>query len=224
MSRSIRLFEIIQYLRQANGPVTAARLAEQLEVTKRTIYRDIQILQSQRLPIDGEAGIGYIMRPGFDLPPLMFNQDEIEAISVGLALLGRTGDQGLQQAAANVAAKIAAVTPSALDPAPPHQVSQWHEIGTTKIEPSDLRRFIREDAELSIKYLDLMDETSQRIIQPIALIYYVEVIVLAAWCNLRQAFRHFRIDRIKTCTATGNNPAGASRKLALQLEAEPQTK
>ena len=105
MSRSDRMFEIIQLLRRAERPVTAQALADALEVVPRTIYRDIAALQGMRVPIEGEAGIGYVMRRGFDLPPLMFTAEEVEAIVVGLALLRRTGDLGLQAAAAGCPAR-----------------------------------------------------------------------------------------------------------------------
>src|SRR5215475_6001211 len=108
------MFEIIQLLRAAGKPMTAQALAEALEVVPRTVYRDIAALQAMRIPIAGEAGIGYVMRRGFDLPPLMFDADEVEAIVVGLALLQRTGDRGLQSAATNVGAKIAEVLPRAV--------------------------------------------------------------------------------------------------------------
>ena len=111
MNRSTRMFEIIQLLRSTKRSLTAQQLAESLEVTKRTIYRDIVALQGMRVPIDGEAGVGYIMRPGFDLPPLMFTTEEVEAIAVGLSLLGRTGDTALETAAKNVVRKISDVLP-----------------------------------------------------------------------------------------------------------------
>ena len=111
MERSGRLFEIIQLLRGATKPVTALSLATTVGVTKRTIDRDIVILQSMRVPIEGEAGVGYVMRPGYSLPPLMFTDDEIEAISVALTLLSRIGDQGLVNSANRVSEKIASVLP-----------------------------------------------------------------------------------------------------------------
>ena len=128
MSRSNRLFEIIQLLRAARKPLTAHGLAEALEVGSRTIYRDIAALQAMRVPIAGEAGIGYVMRAGFDLPPLMFTTEEVEAIVVGLALLKRTGDVGLQGAAETIGAKIAAVLPGDRDgdlTDLPFYVSSW---------------------------------------------------------------------------------------------------
>src|SRR4051794_33932958 len=114
MRRGDRLFEVIQHLRTATRPVTAARLAEQLEVTVRTVYRDIAALQARRVPIEGAPGIGYVLRKGFDLPPLMFTLEEVEAIVVAALLLRRTGDLGLQQAAESVLSKITVILPQAL--------------------------------------------------------------------------------------------------------------
>jgi len=220
MSRSIRLFEIIQILRHAHSPVTAQAIGNALEVTKRTIYRDIAALQAMRLPIDGEAGIGYVMRSGFDLPPLMFTEDELEAIVVGLALLGRTGDRGLERAAQRAASKISDVLPEDASRPVPLHVSRWHRIPNSSVEASALRRFIREEAELKITYLDLKGRRTNRNIRPIALIYYIEVMVLTAWCELRQAFRQFRVDRIEECEPTGNHFAGLSKELREAWERE----
>jgi predicted DNA-binding transcriptional regulator YafY len=103
MRRADRLFDIIQRLRTAGGPTTAAALAEELEVTPRTVYRDVATLQARRVPIEGAAGIGYVLRRGFDLPPLMFTMEEIEAIAVGARLVSRTGDPALQDAADHLA-------------------------------------------------------------------------------------------------------------------------
>jgi len=131
MRRSSRLFEIIQLLRGASAPTTAQAIAEALEVNKRTIYRDIASLQAMRVPIEGEAGIGYVMRAGFDLPPLMFTADEIEAIVVGLSLLGRTSDTNLQTAAARIIGKLADVLPVGSDASLSGrslQVSHWNAV------------------------------------------------------------------------------------------------
>ena len=114
MRRSDRLFDIIQRLRTASGPTTAASLAEDLEVTVRTVYRDVATLQACRVPIEGAAGLGYVLRRGFDLPPLMFNSEEIEAIAVGARMLSRTGDASLQEAAKSVLSKVATVLPDVL--------------------------------------------------------------------------------------------------------------
>src|SRR5580700_7433919 len=112
--RADRLFDVIQVLRSARKPVTAAQLAEKLEVTVRTVYRDVAALQARRVPIEGAPGIGYVLRRGFDLPPLMFTLEEVEAIVVAARLLRRTGDLGLQQAAESVLSKITVILPQAL--------------------------------------------------------------------------------------------------------------
>src|SRR5579872_6096337 len=114
MARADRLFDIIQILRLARGPATAAAIAAELEVTPRTVYRDIAILQARRVPIEGAVGLGYVLRRGFDLPTLMFTEDEVEAIAVALRLLHRTGDTGLMDAASGVAGKLASAMPEAL--------------------------------------------------------------------------------------------------------------
>jgi predicted DNA-binding transcriptional regulator YafY len=114
MRRADRLFDIIQRLRTASAPVTAAMLADALEITPRTVYRDIATLQARRVPIEGAPGLGYVLRRGFDLPPLMFTTEEIEAIAVGARLVARTGDPGLQAAADSVLSKVTVVLPAAL--------------------------------------------------------------------------------------------------------------
>ena len=114
MRRADRLFDIIQVLRLARTPVTAAAIAAELEVAPRTVYRDIATLQARRVPIEGAAGLGYVLRRGYELPPLMFTEEEIEAIAVGVRLLPRTGDPALTVAARNVLTKLAAVVPEPL--------------------------------------------------------------------------------------------------------------
>ena len=215
MERSNRLFEVIQLLRSASKPQTAARLAERLEVTKRTIYRDIAALQSMRIPIEGEAGIGYMMRRGFDLPPLMFDADEVEAIVVGLALLQRTGDRGLNLAAESVAAKIADVLPAEAGRtlrARALTVSTWGT-AASGLDMKAVRRAIREERKLKLGYVDGATRSTLRTIKPIAVVYYVEVTVLAAWCELRDDFRHFRVDRIASCTPLSARFTGEGDRL-----------
>lgn len=207
MSRPTRLFEIIQLLRAAGGPLTAAAMAERLEVATRTVYRDIAALQAMRVPIEGEAGIGYVMRPGFDLPPLMFTAEEVEAITVGLALLGRTGDAGLLTAAADAGDKIAAVLAGAgAEPmrAAPLYASDWHAVPSAGVDLRRLRKAIREAEILRIDYADAAGRQTRRTVKPLAVLYYTESVVLATWCALRDDFRHFRVDRIARCHATGD--------------------
>ncbi len=206
MRRADRLFEIIQILRQAGKPITAATLAETLEVNIRTIYRDIAALQATRVPIDGEAGIGYIMRRGYDLAPLMFDVEEIEAITVGLGLLSRTGDAGLQSAAQRASAKIAEILPTERrqETDGGHlAVSTWGAAKPNAVDLSAIRRSLRESKVLSLSYLDEEGKATAREILPLALIYYVQVVVLAGWCRLRRDFRHFRVDRIQSLDETG---------------------
>lgn len=206
MRKASRLFEIIQILRVARRPITAAVIAERLEVTVRSIYRDIAALQAMRVPIDGERGIGYILRPGFDLPPLMFTIEETEAIVLGLALIERTGDKELTAAAKKVSQKIAAAVP-----APLRQVvsaRSLHAWGPVAPQPENIdftmiRRAIREEEKLRLDYRDEQGQVTQRIIKPLALIYYLDAAMIVAWCELRQAIRNFRLDRTQSSAATG---------------------
>lgn len=222
MPRSTRLFEIIQILRAANSPVTAQKIADALEITPRTVYRDMAALQAMRLPIEGEAGIGYVMRSGFDLPPLMFTQEEVEAIAVGLSLIGRTGDRDLEKSAESVASKIAEVLPDEAQRSAPLRASRWNDIPVSRTEPKTLRRFIRNEEELSITYVDLNEKRTIRTVKPLALVYYIDAVLLAAWCDLRQDFRHFRIDRIQTCKPTGQRFTGHGASLVQRWEQQTE--
>jgi predicted DNA-binding transcriptional regulator YafY len=204
MRKASRLFEIIQILRPARKPVTAAAIAAQLEVTIRSIYRDIAALQAMRVPIEGERGIGYILRPGFTLPPLMLSIEETEAIVLALALLDRTGDTELRRAAKRVNRKIAAVVPEPLGRT--FSADALHAWGTVAPAPDavDLalvRRAIRDEQKLVIGYRDEAGNATQRVIRPIALIYYSQTANIVAWCEMRDAIRNFRADRVSHCEA-----------------------
>jgi predicted DNA-binding transcriptional regulator YafY len=204
MRKAARLFEIIQILRLARGPVTGAEIAEQLEVTVRSIYRDIAALQAMRVPIEGERGIGYILRPGFTLPPLMLSVEETEAIVLSLALLERTGDTELKRAAKQVNRKIAAAVPAPLAQA--FSANALHAWGTAAPVPDavDLglvRRAIRDERKLVLDYRDEYGTATERTIRPIALIYYSQTANIVGWCELRQAIRNFRADRVEHCEA-----------------------
>jgi predicted DNA-binding transcriptional regulator YafY len=199
MRRADRLFDIIQTLRTAKGPVTAAALADSLEVTVRTIYRDIAALQGSRVPIEGAPGLGYVLRRGFDLPPLMFTSEEADAVAVGVRLLRRLRDPKLQAAAESVLAKLAEVVPAPLQPhlmAAPVFVSDGSVPLPTGVDPAELRAAIHEARKIVIAYLDENERRTERTIWPIAMAYYVDVTLIGAWCELRQDFRHFRVDRI----------------------------
>ncbi len=216
MSRSDRMFEIIQLLRSADRPITSRELAEALEVAQRTVYRDIAALQALRVPIEGAAGIGYVMRAGFDLPPLNFTAEEVEAIVVGMALLRRTGDVGLQAASDSVGRKIAEVLPGEpeRDLDDDHlYVSAWGADPPGQADLTEVRRAIREETILRITYTDAEQRRSKRTIKPLAILYYVEAVVLTAWCELRADFRHFRLDPIMTCETTDERFLGEGKKL-----------
>ena len=203
MRRSDRLFDIIQRLRTARGPTTAAALAEELEVTVRTVYRDVATLQARRVPIEGAAGIGYMLRRGFDLPPLMFTIEEIEAIAVGARLVSRTGDPGLQDAAESVLSKVTVVLPERLRAqlaAAPFFVSASGAPVAERVDLAAVRQAIRDERKLWIAYADEQGARSERVIWPIAVAYYVQATLVGAWCELRRDYRHFRADRITAMT------------------------
>lgn len=217
MSRSSRMFEIIQALRSASHPMTAAQIATELEVTPRTIYRDIATLQSMRVPIEGAAGIGYIMRKGYDLPPLNFDVEEAEAITVGLSMIARTGDKSLHKAAKRAANKLAEATPLSQT----LFSSTWGAPEPYGIDLSEIRRAIREEKKLCITYRDADGTETDRTVCPISIIYYSEVIVMPAWCELRNDFRHFRLDRLANHPKIkpGGNFIGKAKALRAQWAA-----
>ncbi|WP_350333196.1 helix-turn-helix transcriptional regulator [Coralliovum pocilloporae] len=209
MSRSTRLFEIIQILRASAAPMTARQIADRLEVTERTVYRDMVVLQGMRVPIEGAAGIGYVMRSGFDLPPVNFDIEEVEAISVGLAMLSRSGDKGLIQAARRAADKLASVTELSQS----LYSSRWGAEEPESIDMSEMRQAVREERKLALVYRDAQGVISERRVWPIAIAYHAEAIVIAAWCELRKDFRHFRPDRILSATLLPDTFPGQGNRL-----------
>jgi predicted DNA-binding transcriptional regulator YafY len=198
MRRADRLFEIIQFLRRRNL-VRARDLAERLEVSERTIYRDVCDLMASGVPIEGEAGVGYTLRQGFDLPPLMFNEHEIEALVLGVRIVESWTDAELAEAAANVVAKVEAVIPERLRR---HMTEiallapARHFAEPIEVDPRALRRALRHRLKVRFHYRDSEDRASARIVRPLALSFYGPVWLLAAWCELREDFRAFRLDRI----------------------------
>jgi len=194
------LFQIIQILRRSSRPVTAAALADELEVSKRTVYRDIVDLMSQRVPIEGEAGFGYLLSPGYEMPPLMLTPEEIEAVVLGTQWVAGNADKTLANAARDVVAKITAIVPEHLRPfILEPSVGAKPLLRDTKKENIDLpllRAAIREGRKLRLRYRsDAGDETA-RTVWPVILGYSDTSRILVAWCELRQGFRHFRTERI----------------------------
>jgi predicted DNA-binding transcriptional regulator YafY len=205
MSRAGRLFQLMDALRGHRRPVTAAALAEKLGVSERTIYRDIHALAQLGAPVDGEAGIGYVLRSGVFLPPLMFDPDELEALVLGARWVRHQGDAALADAAARALAKIATATPRDLRD---HmaETSLWVPMGPSKpaadpfVQPA--REAIRRQCKLRIDYRDESGKSSERTVWPFALAFFQDRRILAAWCELRDANRHFRVDRIARAEAT----------------------
>lgn len=214
MPKSDRLFEIIQLLRAAKAPLLAQEMAEQLEVSKRTIYRDIVTLQAMQTPILGEAGVGYVMRKGYDLPPLNFDVEEAEAIAVGLSLIARTGDIALWRAAGRAARKLNEAAPGTRRLV----ASSW---GTEDIQTMDLgalRTAIRAEQKIGLHYGDEKGTVTHRVIWPLVLIYYVDTAMIAAWCELREDIRHFRLDRVRGWSLKQDHFSGQSAQLLAQWE------
>ena len=205
MQRISRMFEVIQLLRGASKPLSAEALGETLEVSKRTIYRDIAALQAMRVPIEGEAGVGYIMRRGYDLPPLNFDVEEVEALRVGLLMLARTGDGSLKKAASRIIWKIEALQAEEprLHVSPFGAPSDDPEKGCVSV--ASLRDAIRSAQKLRLTYRNEGGEETTRIVRPVAVIYHLESVLIAAWCELRNGFRHFRTDRIWACNMLDEN-------------------
>lgn len=198
MRRADRLFQIVQYLR-GGRLTTAARLAETLEVSERTIYRDIADLQASGVPIDGEAGVGYVMRNGYDLPPLMFTRDEIVALVAGARLIRAWGGAAMARAAEEALVKIESVLPEA-ERARANQV-EIHAIAqemTPQVRGriDEIEHAVEERRRLALAYIDAEDRTTERTVRPLGLWFWGKVWTLVAWCELRNDFRMFRLDRI----------------------------
>ncbi|WP_428242911.1 helix-turn-helix transcriptional regulator [Gynuella sp.] len=201
MSRAERLLELIQILRRHRRPVTAATLAQKLNISVRTVYRDIASLQAQGADIEGEAGIGFILKPGLTLPPLNLGSNEIEALMLGAHWVVNNADPELQGAARNVIAKVSAVLPaelrqelesSSLLTGPSRVTDQHHRY------LADIRAAIRIEQKVQLQYRDIHDQSSERIIWPFAIGFFEQSRVIIGWCELRQDIRHFRTDRISS--------------------------
>ncbi|MHA1566123.1 MAG: helix-turn-helix transcriptional regulator [Alphaproteobacteria bacterium] len=199
MRRADRLFRLIQYLRARSRAATAADIAQTLEVSVRTIYRDVADLIGSGVPIDGEPGVGYLLRGGYDLPPLMFDVEEIEALVLGAEIVSRWSDPELAAAARRALDKITAALPERLRAellntalfAPPsrNRIAFSADLGA-------LRRAVRQRNKVKFSYVNQQELSSTRIVWPLGLAFYGPVWVLMSWCELRRDFRTFRIDRM----------------------------
>ncbi|MVA96372.1 WYL domain-containing protein [Nitratireductor sp. CAU 1489] len=205
MRRADRLFQIVQHLR-GGRLVTARMLGEWLEVSERTIYRDIADLQSTGVPIDGEAGVGYIMRSGYELPPLMFTRDEIVALVAGARMVRAFGGAAMARSAEEALVKIGAVLPDNEREriarteihAPLYVVSQNDRESIDVVE-----RAIEARSVLTLDYRDEAGRGTMRDVRPLGLWFWGKVWTLVAWCEMRGDFRAFRIDRIASLNAGG---------------------
>lgn len=210
MSRANRLLDLLQVLRRHRRPVSGQVLADELGISLRTLYRDVETLKAQGAHIEGEAGVGFVLRPGFMLPPLMFTPDEIEAIVLGSQWVAKRADTAMAAAARNALAKISAVMPEDLRElldAAGVMVGPGSPVIGSEINLGPLREAIRAERKLVIGYTDAQGAVSQRTIWPFALAFFDQVRVLVAWCETREDFRHFRCDRIgKLRTLTARLP------------------
>jgi predicted DNA-binding transcriptional regulator YafY len=205
VSRAERLLDLLQLLRRQRAPVSGATLSNELGISLRTLYRDIASLQAQGARIEGEPGLGYILRPGFTLPPLMFSEDELEALVLGSRWVAHRADDRLGLAARDALAKIAAVLPADLRDdldSTTLLVGPGEPIVSGSLDLGVVRQAIRAERKLVITYRDLKDAESTRTIWPFALGFFDRVRVIVAWCELRQGFRHFRADRIGSLKPT----------------------
>src|SRR5882762_8988027 len=205
VSRAQRLLDLIQLLRRHRFPISGAALAQELGVSLRTLYRDIETLNAQGARIDGEAGVGYVLRPGFMLPPLMFSEEEIEALVLGSRWVHQRADRALADAAANVLAKIGAVLPKDLRETLDDSgmlIAPGEPIAAGDAQLPKIRQAIRTERKIGLSYRDKDGAASRRTIWPFAVGFFEKARVVVAWCELRQDFRHFRTDRITTLTLT----------------------
>jgi predicted DNA-binding transcriptional regulator YafY len=197
--KSERLFQLVNLLRGRRMAITAEQLAGVLEVTTRTIYRDIQTLQQSGIPIDGEAGIGYLLAPGFQLPPLMFDFEELQALLLGSSIVQAWTDPELARAAAKAESKIRAILPEALlqkADNQPYQVPMFDKHNNERTKHGILRKACDGLLKITINYQDVEQTATQRTLWPLGLIFWGERWTLLAWCELRDDFRNFRLDRI----------------------------
>ncbi|MDG2522806.1 YafY family protein [Caulobacter segnis] len=199
MRRAERLFQIIQILRRARGPITADAIAVELETSKRSVYRDIAALMGQRAPIRGEAGLGYVLEDGYDMPPLMLTPDEIEAAVLGAQWVAGRGDPALARAAEDLIAKIASAVPETLRPhvlEPAGRAFNSWNVQQDSIDMGQVRSSIRTGCKIVLDYRDEQGRPTQRTIWPVTVGYMETVRLLIAWCELREDFRTFRTDRV----------------------------
>ena len=199
MRRADRLFQIVNVLRRRRTATTATHLAERLGVSDRTVYRDIRDLILAGTPIDGEAGVGYRLRPGYDLPPLMFDRDEIQALVLGARIVRQFGDPALARASDAILGKVAAIVPKDLAPLvadTPLFVPSIIGAGTSADALALAREAVIARRKIELSYATADGAATKRTVRPLGIFFWGRTWTLAAWCELRQDFRNFRLDRV----------------------------
>lgn len=221
MRRADRLFQIIQLLRGRRRAVTARWLAEQLDVSERTVYRDIRDLIASGTPIEGEAGVGYALRAGYDLPPLMFDAEEIEALVLGARIVAAFGDEKLARAAISVVSKVENVLPAKLRPRIGDTTLYAPATNAAKAASEGLlivRAALGARHKLRIHYVKEDGSSSDRVVWPLGAFFWGRAWTVTAWCELREDFRNFRLDRMERVEATGETfPEDSERSLRRYL-------
>lgn len=207
MRKAERLFQLLTLLRGRRTVITARSLAEYLEVSERTIYRDMQALSLSGIPIEGEAGVGYRLKPGFTIPPIMFNPQELEAILLGARMVQRWGDAELGAAADSALTKIMAILPDKLHfehtLKPEWLLVPEYSAGESARFGRELRQAVKQQAIVNINYQAPSKQPTSREIWPLGLVFWGNVWTLVSWCELRDDYRSFRLDRILQLQATG---------------------
>ncbi|ANG96358.1 DNA-binding transcriptional regulator [Brucella pseudogrignonensis] len=206
--KTLRLFSLLDRLRSASAPVSAEALADMMEVSPRTIYRDMATLVAMGAPVRGEAGLGYQLEKGYFLPPLHFDADELEAIMLGVRLVMARGDGDLGAAAQRVSGKISSTMRAGAGDRyknlPLRAVSKMTEQNSkANLHLSFLRRAVRDRVIVKLEYLDLKDNITERIVRPLGLTMFDAVWLLTGWCESRNDFRNFRLDRISKVETAG---------------------
>jgi predicted DNA-binding transcriptional regulator YafY len=221
MRRADRLFRIVQLLRRRRAIVTARQIAEKLDISERTVYRDIRDLIASGTPIDGEAGVGYRLRPGYDLPPLMFDRDEIQALVLGARIVAQFGDPALARASESILGKVAAVLPKDLEPLladtrlfVPNTSSSTRSAAGLAVA----REALIAQRRIHLKYANERGDASERTVRPLGVFFWGKTWTLAAWCELRTGFRNFRLDRIAEATIGERFEEEAGRTLRDMLQ------
>ncbi len=202
--RATRLLRLLDELQRRRRPVRGAQLAEQLHVSLRTVYRDIDALRGQGADIDGDPGVGYRLRSGFLLPPMMFSTEELEAIVLGARWVAVHADPGLAAAADQALDRIVGILPEELrlQVETSGLFAGWQSSNPEPWLPT-LRRAIREEHAVRMRYTDADGNVTERAVWPFAMAFLDEVRLLAAWCELRGDFRHFRADRVLALEDSG---------------------